>query len=135
MRKLSVLALAALLALTMASGVAQAKGKKPGTSAKKPSLVTYVFEGTIASVDGATSTVAVDVAEANKAAQSFVGGQVSFAVSESTKIELDETKATLGELAVGDVVMVQAKAPAGATSFTARILSAQSAPVVSEPSV
>ncbi len=133
MRKLSVLALAAMLALTMSAGVAQAKGKP--TAPKKPALVTYVFKGTIASVDGATSTVAVDVEEANKAAQSFVGGQVSFAVSESTKIRLDEAKATLGELAVGDVVMVQAKAPAGATSFTARILSAQSAPVLSEPSV
>ncbi len=134
MRKLFVMALAAVLALTMAAGVAQAKGKP--TAPKKPSLVTYVFEGTIASVDGATSTVAVDVAEANKAAQSFVGGQVSFTVSESTKIRLDEAKASLVELEAGDVVMVQAKAPAGATSFTARILSAHSAsPVVSEPSV
>ncbi len=31
MRKLFVMALAAVLALTMAAGVAQAKGKKPGT--------------------------------------------------------------------------------------------------------
>jgi len=141
MRKYFVLALAAMMALTMTAGMAQAKGKpattpkgKPATTKKAP-LVTYVFEGTIASVDGTTSTVAVDVVEANAAAQSFVGGQVSFAVSEATKIKLDEAKAALSELETGDAVVVQAKAPAGTTSFSARIISAQSAQVVSDPVV
>ncbi len=133
MRKFFVLALAATLALTVSAGVAQAKGK-PAVK-KAPQIITYVFEGTVASVDGTAGTVAVDVSEANNAARSFVGGQVSFAVSGATKINLDEAKVSLAELEAGDTVVVQAKAPAGATSFAARIISAYSAPVLTDPVV
>ncbi len=132
MRKFFVLALAAMLALTVSAGVAQAKGKP---AVKKAPQITYVFEGTIASVDGTAGTVTVDVSEANNAARSFVGGQVSFAVSGATKIKLDEAKVPLAELEAGDTVVVQAKAPAGATSFAARIISAYSAPVLTDPVV
>ncbi len=132
MRKFFVLALAAMLALTVSAGVAQAKGKP---AVKKAPQITYVFEGSVASVDGTAGTVTVDVSEANNAARSFVGGQVSFAVSGATKIKLDEAKVSLAELEAGDTVVVQAKAPAGATSFAARIISAYSAPMLTDPVV
>ncbi len=45
-----------------------------------------------------------------------------------TKIELDGEEATLADLEAGDLVAVQSKAPKGATSFTARVIDAQSPP-------
>ena len=133
MRKFFVLVLAATLALTMTAGVAQAKGKGTGKGPKPDKLVTYNFEGTIASVDGATSTVVVNVEEANKAARSslgeqVIGQQVSFAVTAETKVEVHGAEATFAELEAGDLVAVQSKAPEGATSFSARVIDAQSPP-------
>ena len=131
MRKFFVLALAATLALTMTAGMAQAK--EGGEGPKSNKLVTYNFQGTIASVDEATRTVVVNVEEANKAAryslgEQVVGRQVSFAATAETKIELDDAQATLAELHSGNLVTVQAKEPKGATSFTARVIDAQTPP-------
>ncbi len=51
----------------------------------------------------------------------------------ATKIELDDAKAALSELEADDLVVVQAKAPAGANSsttsgFAARVLDAKTPP-------
>jgi hypothetical protein len=45
-----------------------------------------------------------------------------------TKIELDGAKATLTDLESGDLVTVQAKERKGATSFTARMVDAETPP-------
>lgn len=127
MRKQIVFVLVAALLVAMTAGVAQAKGKPAKAKpAKKPSVVVYSFQGTIASVDEANGSVAVNVKQANQAARPFVNKTVSFKVVAATKISLDKKKASMSELRAGDSVVVQSKAPKGATSFTAGIINAQS---------
>ncbi len=123
MRKLAILALMASLMLVMTAGVAAAKGK-PAT--KKVQTVGYVFEGTVASVDD--NAVTVDVQNGNYFAKPFFGQQVTFATTAKTKIRLDNAKTSLSQLEAGDLVVVKAKAPKGATSFTADVLSATTPP-------
>jgi len=136
MRKFFVLLLAATLVLTMTAGIAQAKGKGTTKGPKPDKPVTYTFEGTIYSVDEATSTVVVTVEEANKMAGSFAGQQVTFNVTAQTKkVVLNDEPAGLADLKADDSVTVRARALRGATyptttSFTAWIIDAQSAPSV-----
>jgi hypothetical protein len=128
MRKQILFVLVAALLVAMTAGVAQAKGKPAAKAkpAKKPPVAVYSFQGTIASVDAANGSVAVNVKQANKPARPFVNKTVSFKVVATTKISLDRKKAAMGELRAGDSVVVQSKAPKGATSFTAGIINAQS---------
>ncbi len=134
MRKHALLLLVAALVVALTASTAMAKpgkGKKPTKPAK---TVTYVFKGTVAETpaEGATSLL-VNVTDGNNAGRTAAKSspQMSFGVlangsKDSTKIELDEVRVALSDLRAGDAVVVQSKAPQGATSFTARIISAES---------
>jgi hypothetical protein len=132
MRKFFVLLLAATLALTMTAGMAQAKGKAGNgqPTQKKVPTVAYVFEGTAASVsvDELNGTVTVEVKEANKFANAYLqsqGGTTQVTVNvdaggdDATKITKDDAAATLGDIAIGDEIVVKDRTSKGATSFTA----------------
>lgn len=145
MKKMTLLALVAALVVALTAGTAVAKPDK-AKGPKKEKSVTYLFQGTVAEVTQAATDpvtglpitdpntgepledgIVVDVKQGNKAAKAkgFIGQQVSFAVDSATKIERNDKEATLAELQPGDKVMVQVKAPASATSFTAKNISAE----------
>jgi len=128
--------LVALLAATATAMPGTGKGKGKG---KGPAQVTYNFKGTVAettteSTDPTTGetvgsdSITVDVERSNNAARSFVGQQVTFAVGDATKIEVnDQEGASLDQISQGDEVVVQSKATPNTTSgFVARIISAES---------
>jgi len=108
-------------------------GSKGKSASKKTPLQTYVFTGTVTQVG--EDFVTVDVKEANKAGQSFLdkqeSKQVKFVIAKGTKIQLNDAEANLADLAAWDAAVVQAKEPKGATSFTARVVEAQSPEPVS----
>jgi hypothetical protein len=116
----------------MAAGTATAKGPGSGKSSsngKGPATVTYVFKGEMASVAEDGSSFEIAVAGGNKAGRSAVasGDPLSITVTPETKGELNDQEASMADLQAGDDVVVQSKAPKGATSFTARMLSAERA--------
>jgi hypothetical protein len=136
MRKATILTLVAALLVALTAGMAVAKGKPAdkGSKGKGPAVVTYVFKGTVAEVG--EGSLVVDVEKGNKAARPFAGQQVRFAVTEATKVELNEEEAAPSDLEAGDEVVVQSKAKKGATSFEARIVSAERPePVEAEPTL
>ena len=143
MKKMTLLALVAALVVALTAGTAVAKPGK-GKGPKKEKTVTYVFQGTVAEVNQAGTdpttglpitdpdtgepvedAVVVDVKKGNKAAKSYVGQQAEFAVDSATKIERNDQEAPLAKIQQGDKVMVQVEAPASATSFAAKIISAE----------
>jgi hypothetical protein len=91
--------------------------------------VTYVFKGEMASVAEDGSSFEIAVAGGNKAGRSAVasGDPLSITVTPETKVELNDQEASMADLQAGDDVVVQAKGQKGATSFTARMLSAERA--------
>lgn len=111
-----MLVLIGALMLALLAGTAVAKSGK-GT-------VTYNFHGIVTEVTD--SSVIVDVKKGNKAGRTFIaanGASQTFDVTSSTKIEVEDLDATLADIAAGDEVKVQVKAPANATSpLTARQL-------------
>ncbi len=127
MKRISLLMLAGALLLAMSAGTATAK--KPGgvKGSEKAKLTTYVFKGELVASgeDGGSLTVAVS--GGNKAGRTAAasGEPLSLAVTPETKVELDGQEATFADLRAGDAVIVQSKAPKGATSFTARVISAE----------
>lgn len=128
MKRSMIFVVAAALMISMVAGVAQAKGRPAGKGkpeGKGNPMVTYVFKGSIASVqDG---SVTVDVNRGNKFARSYAGQQMEIAVDDATRVVKDDAPATLGDLVPGDKVVVQSRAPRlGAESFTAKRIVAQS---------
>jgi len=92
----------------------------------------YAFKGAIAQNGTDGSPLEVKVEKANDVAQSLVGKNLKFAVSSDTEIYLDNADvesskldAKLPELKAGDKVVIQAKAPENASSFTASLISAE----------
>ena len=125
-RAMILVALAALFA-ALTAGTAAAKGKPDGVGKppKKDPVVTYVFKGEVASVDG--DSVAVGVEKGNSFARPYAGQQVDFSVNEGTKIVEDDVRTVLSDLDAGDSALVQVRAPkSGAASFTARMVVAES---------
>jgi hypothetical protein len=95
--------------------------------------IAYGFKGTVAQ-DGADGRpLEVRVEKANDDARSLVGKNLKFKVSSGTEIYRDEATdaessdldAKLSDLKQGDEVLIQAKAPKNATSFTASLISAE----------
>ena len=127
MKRISLLMLAGTLLLALTTGTATAK--KPGgvKGPEKAKLTTYVFKGELVASgeDGGSLTVAVS--GGNKAGRAAAAGgePLGLAVTPETKVELDGQEATFADLRAGDAVVVQSKAPKGATSFTARVISAE----------
>lgn len=134
MKQTAAMAMAAAFMLaTIGGGVAEAKGKPsaPGKQVKKQPTVAYVFKGDIAAVD--EDSVIVQVEKGNKFVRGYVGQEVDAAVNGTTKINKDDARATLSDLSAGDEVLVKAREVKGATSFTARIVNAESPVVEEEP--
>ena len=75
--------------------------------------------------DGGSLNVAVS--GGNKAGRTAAAGgePLGLAITPETKVELDGQEATFADLWAGDADVVQSKAPKGATSFTARVISAE----------
>lgn len=106
------------------ASVAATATAAPGKG-KGPALVTYVFEDTVEEVAGDGSSITVDVTGGNNAGRQHLGSQ-RFRVTSQTKIDVDDQeRATLDQIGKGYKV-VQPKAPAGASSFDARSICAQS---------
>jgi hypothetical protein len=128
LRRSVVFLVAVALLVAVVSGTALAKGKPAGKgklAQKKNPVVTYVFKGEVASVDG--DSVVVSVEKGNKFARSYAGQQVDFAVNGTTRIVEDDAKTTLSDLDEGDRAVVKVRAPkSGAESFTARMVVAES---------
>ena len=111
------------------------KNKATDTSARGKEQnqdTSYAFKGTIAQNGTDGSPLEVRVEKANDVAQSFVGKNLKFAVSSDTEIYLDNAgvessklDAKLPDLKAGDKVVIQAKAPENASSFTASLISAE----------
>lgn len=100
---------------------------------KEDQDISYVFKGTIAQNGADGSPLEVKVEKANDAARSFVGKTLKFNVSSNTESYLDNAgvessklDAKLSDLKAGYNVVIQSKAPKNATSFTARLISAES---------
>lgn len=126
MKRVAVLALVGVLAVVLAAGAAvAAPGKGKEGTAKKDKVVTYTLFGTVTAVG--EDSVTVDVEKGNKAARvKFVGQEpATFAVGSETKIERNDEEAVLADIQVGDEAKIQSKAPASATTFTARQLQAE----------
>ena len=112
-----------------------AKNKATDTSARGKDQnqgTSYAFKGTIAQNGTDGSPLEVKVEKANDVAQSFVGKNLKVAVSPDTEIYLDDAgvessklDAKLPDLKAGDKVVIQAKAPENASSFTASLISAE----------
>lgn len=130
MKRVALFALVAALVVALTSGVAVAKpGKAKGP--KKEKTVTYVFHGIVSSVSTTTTdpltgeslgsdAVTVSVERGNKAARSYSGQDVTFAVDSGTNVQRNDEEAALSDIQPGDTVKVQVKAPSSETSFTAR---------------
>lgn len=134
MKRTAAMALAAaFMFASVGGGVAEAKGKpaSPGKKAKKQPTVAYVFKGEVAAVDA--DSVIVQVEKGNKFARGYVGQELDAAVDGATKINKDDARATLADLEAGDGVVVKARELKGATTFTARIVNAESPVVEEEP--
>jgi uncharacterized protein YjdB len=135
MRKAMILMTVAALMVALMAGTAAAKqnGKGQGNSGKAPALVTYNFKGTVEEVSEGGTSITVDVTDGNKAARAHLGSQ-TFNVTSETKINVDDQEgAALEEIGEGYSVVVQSKAEKNATSFDARVISAE-APEVEEES-
>lgn len=123
MRKFLVFALMVMLTVAMVGGVAQAKGKP---AQKKDPVVTYVFKGTVDSVNA--DSVVVNVQKTNKFAKSYANRSVDFMANENTRIVEDDVETVLSELEAGDRAVVHLRAPkkSGVSSFVASKIIAES---------
>lgn len=131
MRAMVLLAVAALV-LALVASAADAKGREAGKDkGRKAPVVTYVFKGTVASIS--EGSVTVDVEKGNKFAKVYAGDQVELAVNEATKLRKDDAPVLLSDLSQGDEIVVKARELKGATSFTARMLVAQTPEAEEEP--
>lgn len=127
MKKIAVLSVVVMMLVVMVAGIAEAKGRPAGAGQghKKDPVVTYVFKGDVAAVNG--DSVVVNVVRGNKFARAYFGQPVEFTVGDSTRIVKDDSPATLSDLAPGDEVVVRSRAPkSGAQSFTARMIVSRS---------
>jgi hypothetical protein len=82
--------------------------------AKHNPTVTYVFKGTVVSVDAAAGTAVVKVAKINHRAKSAVGLAVTFDLAKAKVVVVDvnaDHVAGLADVAPGDRVVVQARLP------------------------
>ena len=97
---------AAMLSVSAAvAAPPEGKGKPPATGAGCKPKVSVVLKGTLTA-----APLSVDVTKANRWGRAYVAGtaSTSIAVSEDTKVRR-QGKKLIGELVVGDRVLVQAK--------------------------
>ena len=111
---LAAVAVAVLTAPATAGGKAHAP--KPGGECKP--TVSYIFEGSIASV--AVGSFSMDVTSANAHAVAF-GSPVTIGVAAATKVVRDGARAAAADLAAGDSVNVQVRMCKGADPVSATL--------------
>ncbi len=126
MRKTMVLVAVAALMVALVAGSAAAKqnGKN---------VATYNFKGTLVEVAPDGSSVSVNVTDGNgrgrEVAEAYAlahPDEPMVFLTPETKVEIDDAPATLSDLAAGDEVRVQSKAPKNApTNFVARKISVE----------
>ena len=114
-----VLILMAVVSLMVALVAGTAAAKQNGKN-----LATYNFEGTVEELADDGSYVVVDVTDGNKRGRAHLGIQ-QFGVTSDTEIEVNEEDAQLSDLAAGDEIRVQSKAPKDATEFVIRKISTE----------
>ena len=134
---LAILAAGSLAAPAAASAKARpddGRGQSTGTAAhpgkghdnaKRNPTVTYVFKGTVASVDAATGTAAIKVAKVNHQGRSARGLTVTFDLSEATVAVADinaDGAANVADVAAGDRVLVHARLPRRSADLTGTVV-------------
>jgi hypothetical protein len=115
------IALAALAAVALlVPAVAQAKrhaprhGKQHAPKVKRNPVVSYVFRGTLSTVDATAGTVVVSVKGVNHHGRELKGQDVAFDVSSARIVIRDvnhDGKRNLADAATGDKVQVLARLP------------------------
>ncbi len=126
MRKTMMLVAVAALMVALVAGSAAAKQKGKNTA-------TYNFKGTLVEVAPDGSSVSVDVTDGNgrgrEVAEAYAlerPNEPMVFLTPETKVEIDDAPASLSDLAAGDEVRVQSKAPKNApTTFVARQISVE----------
>jgi hypothetical protein len=98
-------------------GQSSRAGVRPGKSgdkAKRNLTVTYVFSGTVVSVDAAAGTAVVKVTKVNHQRSSARNLTVTFDLTKAKITAADvnaDTRATVADIAAGDRVLVHARLP------------------------
>jgi hypothetical protein len=118
-RRFIVVGMLVALLVAAVGGTALAKGQGRGGADR----ATFNFKGTV--VSASSDAVVVDVEDGNKKARAFEGQQLSIAVTEDTRVERDDVRVAITDLAAGEEVRVQSKAPRDATEFSARKVDAK----------
>lgn len=96
------------------SARAGARPGKSGDKAKRNPTVTYVFRGTVVSVDAAAGTAVVNVTKVNHQRSSARHLTVTFDLTKAQIAVADvnaDTRATAADIAAGDRVLVQGRLP------------------------
>jgi len=140
MKKATTLLAVVALIVALMAGTAAAKQNGKGNSGKGPAVVTYNFKGTLEEVDGDGpeldgdgTYVLVEITSGNRAGRDAVeayeqahpGEPMSFVVGAGTNVEVDDTDATISDLAVGDEVHLQTKTARDELQFVARKISVE----------
>ena len=126
MRKTMMLVAVAALMVALVAGSATAKQKGKNTA-------TYNFKGTLVEVAPDGSSVSVDVTDGNKRGREVAEAyalehpnEPMVFLTPETKVEIDDAPASFSDLAAGDEVHVQSKAPKNApTTLVARQISVE----------
>ncbi len=111
---LAAVAIAVLAAPAMAGG----KGRSTKSVGECKPAVSYIFEGTVASV--AVGSFSMDVSSSNAHAVVF-GSPVSIGVGVATKVVRDGARAAASDISAGDSVNVQVRACKGVDPATATL--------------
>jgi hypothetical protein len=113
MAALGVVALMAPVAAGAQAGHGKAKGK-----VRPAPKVTFVFKGTLASVETSAKVGVVSVKRVNRHARAYTGKDVTFDLSSARVVIRDvnkDGKRNLDDAAAGDRVLVQARLPRRST--------------------
>ena len=113
MKKLLVLALTLALLFVMVTPAAAAGGGpgggngNGGGNGKGNGRGTFALVGTIASLDAANHTVTITILRGNKLAQPFIGQNITFQTSTSTRFLVSNTNGTCMTITFADLAVGQ----------------------------
>jgi hypothetical protein len=115
---LSLVATALAVAVVAAPAVAGGKGRSAKPAGGCKPVVSYIFEGTVASVG--SGSFSMDVTSMNAHAVAF-GSPVTISVIERTKVVREGARAAATDLVAGDSVNVQVRGCKGLDPATATL--------------
>lgn len=107
------------------SSRADAHAGKRHANAKRNPTVTYVFKGTVVSVDAAAGTVAIKLAKVNHQGRSARNLTVTFDLTKASVAVADvnaDSAANVADIAAGDRVLVQARLPRRSPDLTGTLI-------------